>query len=72
MLYLLSVAVGPRLMKNREPFDLKYILITYNFSLVALSVYIVHQVCACVYLCILVCVSTVCVPVHICVCGHLI
>lgn len=43
MLYFLAVAVGPKLMENRKPFDLKYILIVYNFSLVALSIYIVHQ-----------------------------
>ena len=55
MLYFLSVVVGPKLMENRKPFDLKYILIAYNFSLVALSIYIIHQVslsvsvCLCVY-----------------------
>ena len=57
MLYFLAVAVGPKLMENRKPFDLKYILIVYNFSLVALSIYIVHQAS---------CLS-VCVYVHICV-----
>jgi len=59
MLYLLCVAVGPKLMKNRKPFDLRYLLIIYNFSLVALSVYIVYQVClVCVYvyMCVCVCV----------------
>ncbi|XP_065911473.1 very long chain fatty acid elongase 4-like isoform X2 [Dysidea avara] len=42
-LYLLCVAVGPRVMKNREPFDLRRVLIIYNFALVALSGYIVYQ-----------------------------
>jgi len=46
-LYLLCVAVGPRVMKNREPFDLRRLLIFYNFGLVALSGYIVHQVSVC-------------------------
>jgi len=43
-LYLLCVAVGPRVMKNREPFNLRRVLILYNFGLVALSGYIVYQV----------------------------
>ena len=57
MLYFLSVAVGPKLMEKRKPFDLKYILIVYNFSLVTLSIYIVHQVSVCVCLCVRVCLS---------------
>lgn len=44
LLYLLCVAVGPKLMENRKAFELKHLLIVYNFSLVVLSVYIVYQV----------------------------
>jgi len=51
-LYLLCVAVGPRVMKNREPFDLRRVLILYNFGLVALSGYIVYQVRVIVCLCV--------------------
>ena len=64
ILYLVIVYIGPKLMKNREPFDLKPILIVYNSSLVALSAYIVFEVCACVCVCVCVCVCCVCV----CVC----
>ncbi|KAI4828857.1 hypothetical protein KUCAC02_022929 [Chaenocephalus aceratus] len=39
LLYLCLVWAGPRLMKHREPFDLKGILIVYNFSMVGLSGY---------------------------------
>nr|ACO09366.1 Elongation of very long chain fatty acids protein 1 [Osmerus mordax] len=34
---------GPRLMANRKPFQLKEAMIIYNFSLVALSVFIVYE-----------------------------
>lgn len=68
-LYFLCVAVGPKLMENRKPFDLKYVLIVYNFSLVALSIYIVHQV-SCVYMCVCVCVcARVCVHVRAYMCA---
>ena len=71
MLYLLSVAVGPKLMQERKPFDLKYILIVYNFSLVALSVYIVHQVSVCVRACVRAYVRVcVCIYVYVCVCTY--
>ncbi|KAJ3599005.1 hypothetical protein NHX12_032968 [Muraenolepis orangiensis] len=35
--------IGPRLMANRKPFQLKEAMITYNFALVALSIYIVYE-----------------------------
>ena len=35
---------GPRFMANRKPFQLKEAMIIYNFSLVALSVFIVYEV----------------------------
>lgn len=36
-------SLGPRLMKNRKAFDLKKVLIIYNFSVVALSVYMCYE-----------------------------
>lgn len=38
-------SLGPRLMENRKPFSLKPVLIVYNFSSVALSSYMVYEVC---------------------------
>ncbi|CAJ0965103.1 unnamed protein product [Ranitomeya imitator] len=37
------LSLGPRLMANRKPFDLKPLMVVYNFSLVALSAYIVYE-----------------------------
>lgn len=42
--YLLVVWAGPRLMKHREPFDLKVVLVLYNFAMVGLSAYMFHEV----------------------------
>uniref|UniRef100_A0A8C3SLZ4 very-long-chain 3-oxoacyl-CoA synthase n=1 Tax=Chelydra serpentina TaxID=8475 RepID=A0A8C3SLZ4_CHESE len=39
-LYLLFVALGPRLMQKWEPLRLKGLLTAYNLTLVALSIYI--------------------------------
>lgn len=36
--------IGPRYMANRKPYQLKEAMIVYNFSLVALSIYIVYEV----------------------------
>ncbi|KAG5280706.1 hypothetical protein AALO_G00063100 [Alosa alosa] len=36
-------SLGPRLMENRKPFNLRPILIVYNFSSVALSVYMSYE-----------------------------
>lgn len=52
--YLTLVWVGPRWMRNRKPYDLKYILLVYNVGLVALSAHIVYEVCA--HACVCVCV----------------
>uniref|UniRef100_G3PEQ4 Elongation of very long chain fatty acids protein n=1 Tax=Gasterosteus aculeatus aculeatus TaxID=481459 RepID=G3PEQ4_GASAC len=41
--YLLVVWAGPRLMKHREPFDLKVVLVLYNFAMVGLSAYMFHE-----------------------------
>ena len=46
--YLLFVLyVGPRMMANRKPLQLKEAMIVYNFTLVALSVFIVFEVRMC-------------------------
>ncbi|XP_078508742.1 very long chain fatty acid elongase 4-like [Lissotriton helveticus] len=42
-LYLLVVVFGPRMMQNREPLKLTSVLITYNFALVSLSVYMFFE-----------------------------
>ncbi|KAJ8040931.1 Elongation of very long chain fatty acids protein 7 [Holothuria leucospilota] len=39
ILYLIIVWIGPKLMANREPFNLKPLLIVYNFAMVGLSFY---------------------------------
>ena len=44
LVYLCVVWVGPRLMKHREPVDLKAVLIVYNFAMVVLSAYMFHEV----------------------------
>lgn len=41
--YFVSV-LGPRLMENRKPFELKRLMIIYNFSIVAFSLYMVYEV----------------------------
>lgn len=41
--------LGPRIMANRKPFQLKEAMIVYNFTLVALSVFIVYEVSHCYF-----------------------
>lgn len=42
------LSLGPRLMANRKPFNLKKFMVLYNFFLVGLSLYIVYEVsCQC-------------------------
>jgi hypothetical protein len=43
-LYLLAVYVGPRIMKNREPFKLQWALVVYNFVLVIINFHISSEV----------------------------
>ncbi|XP_071809049.1 very long chain fatty acid elongase 4-like [Asterias amurensis] len=43
MVYLLVVWWGPKYMADRKPFDLKYIMMAYNLSLVVLSVYMFKE-----------------------------
>ncbi|EDL90173.1 rCG50316, isoform CRA_c [Rattus norvegicus] len=38
------LSLGPRIMANRKPFQLRGFMIVYNFSLVTLSLYIVYEV----------------------------
>ena len=44
MAYLLMVAYGPKLMANRKPFQLTWLLIPYNLSMALLNLYIAVQV----------------------------
>ncbi|XP_036409827.1 ELOVL fatty acid elongase 8a [Megalops cyprinoides] len=41
--YLVLLWVGPKLMKHREPVNLKAVLIVYNFSMVCLSAYMFYE-----------------------------
>ncbi|TRZ02781.1 hypothetical protein DNTS_028825 [Danionella cerebrum] len=41
--YLGIIWIGPKLMKNAEPVNLKVVLILYNFAMVGLSVYMFHE-----------------------------
>lgn len=45
MAYIFFVmSLGPRIMENRKAFDLKGVLVVYNFSVVALSLYMSYEV----------------------------
>ncbi|XP_043919749.1 elongation of very long chain fatty acids protein 7 isoform X2 [Protopterus annectens] len=37
------VSLGPKLMENRKPFDLKQIMVVYNFGIVIFSVYMAYE-----------------------------
>nr|BBF94985.1 elongation of very long chain fatty acids protein 5 [Orthetrum albistylum] len=41
--YIVIVIFGPKFMKNRKPYNIKYILLIYNFSQIALSSYIFKE-----------------------------
>ncbi|KAK7089276.1 hypothetical protein V1264_024822 [Littorina saxatilis] len=43
ILYLVAVTAGPSIMRDRKPLNLKWILIPYNFALVALSAYMFYE-----------------------------
>jgi len=45
IIYLIVVIKGPKWMEKRPPFELRYVLISYNFCLVLLSVYMCYEVC---------------------------
>lgn len=36
--------LGPKLMENRKPFELRQLMVIYNFGVVALSVYLTYEV----------------------------
>lgn len=42
-------SLGPRIMENRKALDLRKVLIVYNFSVVALSLYMCYEVCILVF-----------------------
>uniref|UniRef100_A0A2K5PU60 Elongation of very long chain fatty acids protein n=1 Tax=Cebus imitator TaxID=2715852 RepID=A0A2K5PU60_CEBIM len=37
-------SLGPKLMENRKPFELKKVMITYNFFIVLFSVYMCYEI----------------------------
>eukprot|EP00058_Branchiostoma_floridae_P020530 XP_002606020.1 hypothetical protein BRAFLDRAFT_129515 [Branchiostoma floridae] len=43
VLYVLLCVYGPRIMEKRQPFNLKTIIIPYNFALVGLSAYMFYE-----------------------------
>ncbi|KAK2835649.1 hypothetical protein Q5P01_016133 [Channa striata] len=43
LVYLSLVWAGPRLMKHRQPVDLKVVLIVYNFAMVGVSAYMFYE-----------------------------
>lgn len=51
--------LGPRIMANRKPFQLKEAMIVYNFALVALSTYIVYEVSTCLKVLIFICIPVI-------------
>ncbi|QGM48699.1 MPPV-075 GNS1/SUR4-like protein [Magpiepox virus 2] len=42
-IYLITVWLGPKLMKNRKPMKLRWVLVIYNFSMVYINFYIVKE-----------------------------
>lgn len=38
-----STSLGPRIMRDRKPFQLRNTMIVYNFIQVVLSIYLVHE-----------------------------
>lgn len=44
ILYVIFVILGQNIMKDRQPFNLRNILIVYNFTMVALSGYLFYEV----------------------------
>ncbi|XP_071955006.1 very long chain fatty acid elongase 4-like [Antedon mediterranea] len=50
LVYLLMVYWGPKVMKSREPFELKGVMMIYNLGCVVLSLYIVVECIYCGYM----------------------
>lgn len=44
MLYILAVWIGPKIMRNRQPFDLWWFIVPYNIGLVGLSLYMTIEI----------------------------
>lgn len=42
-------SLGPKIMENRKAFDLKSVLVVYNFVVVMLSLYMCYEVSCCVW-----------------------
>lgn len=42
-LYIILIQLGKMIMKDRKPFELKNVLIVYNFALVIASAYMVYE-----------------------------
>lgn len=47
--YIAFVLLGPRIMKNRKPFNLQWFLVIYNLGLVALSLYMFIEIFLSIY-----------------------
>jgi len=45
--YLVFVYFGPRLMANRQPLNIRALIVVYNFAMVALSAYMCAEVRLC-------------------------
>lgn len=46
---LIVTVIGPKLMENRKPMEIKGLMIGYNFSMVAFCGYIMYEVIMCDY-----------------------
>ena len=42
--YLLFVLIGPQIMKNRDPINVKIPMMIYNLCMILLSYYLFHEV----------------------------
>lgn len=42
-IYFVTI-LGPKFMENRKPFELRQIMVFYNFGVVALSIYMTYEV----------------------------
>lgn len=47
--YVAVVKLGPTIMKNRKPMDLRNVLLVYNFFMVLMSTYCFMEVTDCFY-----------------------
>ena len=71
-LYLLFVFIGPRIMRNRQPLNVKIPMLTYNLFMVGLSYYMFHEVRLAyilIYMCMYIC-NALHVCMYVCVCMY--